>query len=78
MTKSASTDLSVVLCVTSALQKNVDLLLKMHCPCHGTMVDSTVGGISGPFHDPLTGQTSDACCWKWKQRRSHRSRSMAC
>lgn len=55
-----------------------DLLLKMHCPCHGTMVNSTVRGISGPFHDPLTGQTSDACCWKWKQWRSHRSRSMAC
>ncbi|KAK2580696.1 hypothetical protein KPH14_011326 [Odynerus spinipes] len=59
-------------------RKNVGLSLKMHHPCHGTMVDCTVGGISSPFHDPLSGQTSDACRWKWKQRRSHRSRSMAC
>ena len=42
------------------------------------MVDCIIRGIPGPYDDIVSWQTSDACHRKWKQRGSHRSRSMAC
>ncbi|KAG7213842.1 hypothetical protein KM043_003055 [Ampulex compressa] len=50
----------------------------MHRPGNGTMVDGTVGGIFGPFHDTVPRETLAARRRKWEQRGPHGSGSVAC